>query len=280
MPEYGGLDVSIMRTPWAPCRSTQEKNVVNRFGYNNYVAYHYAFITKVAIVGEPKKNSEAAKDRRWVEAINEEMQELSKNKTWDLVSSSHLQKEIGCRWIFKAKHNANNTVNWYKARLVAKGYAQTHGVDYEETFAPVAKMCTIKTVIELAAAKGWHLHQMDVKNAFLQGELEEEVYMIQPPGFESRVHPNVVCRLKKPLYGLKQAPRAWHSKIMQYLHQIGFRMSKSDTSLYIWHELDSPIVIILYVDDLVIGGKDLAEINKVKSLLSGRFEMKYLHELH
>ena len=141
-------------------------------------------------------------------------------------------------------------------------------------------MTTVLTAIALAATKGWHLYQMDVKNAFLQGELEEEVYLIQPPGFESRVHPNVVCRLKKPLYGLKQAPRAWHSKITQYLHQIGFRMSKSDTSLYIRHESDNPIVIILYMDDLVIGGKDLAEINKVKSLLSGRFEMKDLHELH
>ena len=121
---------------------------------------------------------------------------------------------------------------------------------------------------------------MDVKKAFLQGELQEEVYMIQPPGFELRAHPNVVCRLKKPLYGLKQAPRAWHSKITQYLHQIGFRMSKSDTSLYIRNESDRPIVVILYMDDLVIGGKDLADINKVKSFLSGRFEMKDMHELH
>ena len=155
-----------------------------------------------------------------------------------------------------------------------------HDIDYEETFAPVAKMTTVRTVIALATANGRHLHQVDIKNAFLQGELEEEVYMIQPLGFELRVHPNAVYRLKKPLYGLKEALRAWHSKITQYLHQIGFRMSKSDTSLYIRHESDNPIVIILYVDDLVIGGKDLAEINKVKSILSGRFEMKDLHELH
>ena len=100
-------------------------------------------------------------------------------------------------------------------------------------------MTTVRTVIALAAAKGWHLHQMDVKKAFLQGELEEKVYMIQPPGFESHEHSNVVCRLQKPLYGLKQAPCAWHSKITQYLHQIGFHMSKSDTSLYIRHESTS-----------------------------------------
>ena len=143
------------------------------------------------------------------------------------------KKPIGCRWIYKVKHNVDGSVNRLKARLVAKGYAQTHGIDYEETFAPVAKMTTVRTVIAVATAKGWHLHQMDVKNVFLRGELEEDVYMIQPPGFELCVHPNVVCHLKKPLYSLKQAPRAWHSKITQYLHQIGFRMSKSDTSLYI-----------------------------------------------
>ena len=109
-------------------------------------------------------------------------------------------------------------------------------------------MTTVQTVIALAAAKRWHLHQMDVKNAFLQGELEEEVYMIQPLGFESRAHPNVVCRLKKPLYGLKPAPRMWHSKITQYLHRIGFRMPKSDNNLYVRSDFGSLIVIILYVD--------------------------------
>ena len=140
--------------------------------------------------------------------MNEEMQALSKNETWDLVPPSHHQKAIGCRWIFKMKHSADDTVNPYKARLVAKGYAQTHCVDYEETFAPVVKMMTIRTMIALATAKGWHLHQMDVKNTFLQGELDEEVYMVQPLSFKSSTHPQAVCRLRKPLYGLKQAPRA------------------------------------------------------------------------
>ena len=131
------------------------------------------------------------------------------------------------------KYIADCSVNRYKARLVAKGYAQTHGVDYEKTFAPVAKMTIVRTVIALATTKGWHLHQMDVKNAFLQGELEEEVYMVQPPSFNSSTHPKAICRLKKPRYGLNQAPRACHSKITQYLHRIGFHMSKLDNSLYI-----------------------------------------------
>ena len=146
--------------------------------------------------------------------MNEEMQALCKNETWDLVPHSPHKKAIGCRWIYKVKYNANGSVNRFKTQLVTKGYAQTHRVDYEETFARVAKMTTVQTIIALAAAKGWHLHQMDVKNAFLQGELEE-VFMIQPPRFESKNHPKVVCRLKKPLYGLKQAPRAWHVEIGQ-----------------------------------------------------------------
>ena len=165
--------------------------------------------------------------------MNEETHALCKNETWDLVPHSPRKKVIGCKWIYKVKYNADSSVNRYKARLVTKGYAQTHGVDYDETFALVAKMTMVWTMIALAAAKGWHLHQMDVKNTFLQGELEKELYMVQPPGFNSNTHPKSVCRLKKPIYGLKKALSAWHSKIMQYLHQIGFRMSKSDNSLYI-----------------------------------------------
>ena len=120
---------------------------------------------------------------------------------------------------------------------------------------------------------------MNVKNGFLQGELEEEVYMVQSPGFESNIHPKVVCRLKKSLYDLQEAPRAWHSKITQYLHRIDFRMSKSDNSLYVRSD-SSPIVIILYVNDLVIGAEHLVDINKVKSLLSSKFEMIDMKELY
>ena len=122
----------------------------------------------------------------------------------------------------------------------------------KKTFVPVAKMMTIQTVITLATTKGWHLHQMDIKNDFLQGELDE-VYMVQPPNFKSSTHPQVVCRLKKSLYGLKEAPRARYSKITQYLHQIGFNMSKSNNSLFIRSESRGQVFIIIYVDDLVIG---------------------------
>ena len=138
----------------------------------------------------------------------------------------------------------------------------------------------VRTMIALAAAKGWHLHQMEFKNAFRQGGFEEEVYMVQPLGFELNTHPKAVYQLKKPLYSLKQAPHAWHSKITQYLHRIGFQMSKPNNSLYVRSNSESRIVIILYVDDMVIGGEHIVDINKVKSLLSGKFEMTDMKEFH
>ena len=144
------------------------------------------------------------------------------------------KKAIGCKWVYKIKHNAYGLVSRYKARLVAKGYAQTYGIDFEETFNPVAKMAIVRAIISLAASKHWKLHQMDVKNAFLNGDLEEEVYMEQQPkGFVHPYFPHYVCRLRKALYGLKQAPRAWSNKFSSHLQNIGFEIGKDDHSLYV-----------------------------------------------
>ena len=173
----------------------------------------------------------------------------------------------------------HGTIEKYKARLVAKGYAQTYGIDYEETFAPVAKMATVRAVIAVAASKGWIMHQMDVKNAFLHGELQEEVYVEQPPSYADPNHPDYVCRLRKALYGLKQAPRAWHERIAEYLVTIGFRRAHADHSLYV-QESDTRIVVItIYVDDLIIVGDSAMEIDHVKGLLKQEFEMKDLGDL-
>jgi len=156
---------------------------------------------------------------------------LDANATWELVALTKDKKTIGCKWVYKVKHNADGSVSRYKARLVAKGYAQTYGIDYEETYSPVAKMTTIRAIIAMATTKGWSLHQMDVKNVFLPGDLKEEMYMEQPPGYVDQTHPNLVYRLKKVLYGLKQAPRAWSNKIGQYFVISGFQTSNADFSL-------------------------------------------------
>jgi hypothetical protein len=140
--------------------------------------------------------------------MDEEMADLDANATWGLVTLLKDKKAIRCKWVYKVKHNADGSMNRYKARLVAKGYAQMYGIDYEETYSLVAKMTTIRAIITMAAVKGWSLHQMDVKNAFLHGDLQEEVYMEQPLGYVDQTCPSLVYRLKKTLYGLKQAPRA------------------------------------------------------------------------
>ena len=141
-------------------------------------------------------------------------------------------------------------------------------------------MITVPVLLAVAAAKGWHLHQMDVNIAFLQGDLEEQVYMVQPPGFLSKRNSSAVCQLKKSLYGLKQAPRAWNAKITQQLCRMGFTTSKSDSSLFVRQGQYGPVSLLLYVDDLVIAGADLDKICHVKSQLAASFEMKDLGDLH
>ena len=150
---------------------------MQRLSYDSYLAHHYAYMASVVQVVEPTCFDEAIGNENWEKAMDEEMAALYGNDTWDLVPLPKDKKTIGCKWVYKVKHNSDGSISRYKARLVAKGYAQTHGIDYEETFAPVAKMATVHSVIAVAAAKGWFLHQMDVKNAFLHGELQEEVYM-------------------------------------------------------------------------------------------------------
>ena len=144
----------------------------------------------------------------WDNAMDEKMVALDVNETWELVPLPERKKAIGCKWVYKVKYKSYGSIERYKERLVAKGYAQTYGIDYEDTFSPISKMKTVRIVIAVAAAKGWTLHQMDVKNSFLHGELQEEVYLVNPPGYEDMDHPDYVCRLHKSLYGLKQASRA------------------------------------------------------------------------
>ncbi|KAM5558733.1 hypothetical protein ABKV19_020426, partial [Rosa sericea] len=164
---------------------------------------------------------DAMKDEKWAKAMAVEMDALEKNQTWELVSLPPGKKTVGCRWVYTVKHNSDGSVDRYKARLVAKGYTQKYGVDYDETFAPVTKINTIRVLLSLATNLDWPLQQFDVKNAFLHGDLNEEVYMDLPPGYGTSTGFKVVCRLRKSLYGLKQSPRAWFGRFTTFMRRIG-----------------------------------------------------------
>ena len=180
---------------------------------------------------EPQCFEEAIKEEVWREAMDVEMKSIEKNRTWQLVDLPKGKDVIGLKWVNKTKYNEDGSVQKYKARLVAKGYSQQPGVDFNETFAPVVRMETIRTVLALAAQLELQVFQLDVKSAFLNGELEEEVYVKQPQGFEVEGKEGKVYKLHKALYGLKQAPRAWNSKIDAYFLQNGFVKSPSEPSL-------------------------------------------------
>ena len=173
----------------------------------------------------------------------------------------------------------NGSIERYKARLVARGFSQQYGLDYDETFSPVAKITTVRVLLALAASHSWKLWQIDVKNAFLHGELDRDIYMDQTKGFESQSHPNYVCKLKMTLYGLKQAPRACYGKIAEFLLQSGYSVAPADSSLLVKPRDEKLAIVLIYVDDLIITRDDDWEMQQTKANLSVRFQMKELGEL-
>jgi hypothetical protein len=182
-------------------------------------------------------------------------------------------KPIGLKWVFKLKKNVEGEVVKYKARLVAKGYVQKQGIDYEEVFAPVARLETVRLILAMAANRGWEVHHLDVKTAFLNGELMEDVYVSQPLGFEKKGQEKMVLNLKKALYGLKQAPRAWNVKL-----KLGFKKCVTEPAVYTRGGL-SELVLGVYVDDLIVSGGDLGEIEVIKKQMTSEFEMSDLGKL-
>jgi hypothetical protein len=215
------------------------------------------------------------KNEHWRSAINAELSALSDNNTWTLVNLPSNKRAIGCKRVFKLKLHADGSVERYKARLVAKGFTQTEGIDYLDTFSPVVKMTTVRVLMSIAASQNWPLFQLDVNTAFLHGDLSEEVYMKPPPGLHLP-HPNLVCKLQRSLYGLKQASRQWNTKLTETLVSSGYTQSKADYSLFTKHTNIGFTIILVYVDDLVLGGTDLTEIHHIKSLLDIKFSIKDL----
>ena len=241
----------------------------------------YALMSSISNVIEPISFDEANVHDEWRNAMEEEYESIMQNNTWELTELPKHKNPIGCKWIYKPKFKSDGSIDKYKARLVAKGYSQTEGIDYAETFAPVAKLNTIRLLIALATKYNWKLNQLDVKSAFLNGELKEEVYLTQPEGFVEKGQEHLVCKLKKALYGLKQAPRSWYEKIDSFFLQQGFMRSKSDPNLYIKCDEQGYIVLIsVYVDDLIITGNAENLIDEIKEQLSQVFDMKDLGELH
>ncbi|KAK2414048.1 putative mitochondrial protein [Trifolium repens] len=259
-----------------PLRSCTKHPLSNFISYSNLSSSFSAFTSKLSCVEIPKNVQVALEVPKWREAVLEEMKALEKNKTWSVMTLPDGKKTVGCKWVFTVKYNSDGSIERYKARLVAKGFTQTYGIDYSETFAPVAKLNTVRILLSLAANLDWPLHQLDVKNAFLNGDLEEEVYMDIPPGFEDRFGSNV-CKLNKSLYGLKQSPRAWFEKFTQSMKKQGYIQGQADHTLFTKFSQDGKIaVLIVYVDDIVLTGNDTDEMGRVKEKLAVDFEIKDL----
>jgi len=214
----------------------------------------------------------------WKEAVQSEMDSIMSNGTWEVVDRPYGCKPVGCKWVFKKKLRPNGTIEKYKARLVAKGYTQKEGEDYFDTYSPVARLTTIRVLLSLAASHGLLIHQMDVKIAFLNGELEEEIYMDQPDGFVAKGQEGKVCKLLKSLYGLKQAPKQWHEKFDKTLTSAGFAVNEADKCVYYRYGGGNGVILCLYVDDILIFGNNIDVIKEVKDFLSNNFEMKDLGE--
>ena len=247
--------------------------------YANTVAY----ASPNAIDDIPATYNEAiqsSEEKQWRIAMDEEMQSLHKNQTWKLVSLPKGKKAIGCKWVYAKKEGFPNKNDVrYKARLVAKGYAQTEGVDYNEVFSPVVKHSSIRILLALVAQLDMELVQLDVKTAFLHGDLEEEIYMIQPEGFKDAGKEKLACKLEKSLYGLKQSPRQWYKRFDKFMMGQKYTRSKYDQCVYLRKLQDgSYIYLLLYVDDMLIASKSQIEIEKLKTQLNREFEMKDLGE--
>ncbi|XP_074315635.1 uncharacterized protein LOC141651839 [Silene latifolia] len=266
-------------SPTSPSSSSGTPyTLANYVTCHKFSSRHKQFLAAITTSVEPTSFKMAMQDDGWCQAMQEEIDALEQNGTWDLAELPPNKKALGCRWVYKIKYKSDDSIERLKARLVVFGNHQVEGIDYGETFAPVVKMVTIRTFLAVAAIKNWELHQMDVHNAFLHGDITEEVYMKLPPGF-SRGHDGKVCRLKKSLYGLRQAPRCWFAKLAGALRKYGFRQSYSDYSLFTYSSNTVCLHVLIYVDDLVIAGNDSIAISRFKDYLNRCFKMKDLGPL-
>ncbi|KAL0315859.1 UNVERIFIED_CONTAM: Retrovirus-related Pol polyprotein from transposon RE2 [Sesamum radiatum] len=234
-----------------------------------------SFVAQISSVQEPKTYLQASFDPHWIKAMDQELQAIETNGTWELTSLPPHKKTIVSRWVFKLKYNPDGSIERYKARLVAKGYNQIEGVDYFDSFSLVAKSVTVLVFLTIAVSKSWPLFQLDVNNAFLHRHLDEEVYMDPPAGYV-KAQPSQVCKLRWSLYGFKQASRQWNLELTSRLLDFRFIQSPHDNCLFLKDSGDNFVALLVYVDDILLTGASEGNLTAVKEYLDRLFTIKDL----
>ncbi|GJR53340.1 putative ribonuclease H-like domain-containing protein [Tanacetum coccineum] len=246
---------------------------------NNHIDQQHCLFACFLSQEEPKKISEALTDESWVEAMQEELLQFKLQEVWVLVDLPAGMKVIGTRWVFRNKRDERGVVVRNKARLVAQGHRQEEGIDYDEVFAPVARIEAIRLFLAFASFIGFIVYQMDVKSVFLYGTIDEEVYVSQPPGFVDPDHPKKVYKVVKALYGLHQAPRAWYATLSTFLEKHGYRRGTINKTLFIKKDKKDIILVQVYVDDIIFGSTRKSWCDEFEDLMKGRFQMSSMGEL-
>ena len=219
----------------------------------------------------PKSYIEALQVPAWKAAMDVEYAAFIQRETWTLVPRPIDANVVSCKWVYSLKYNPDGSIARYKARLVARGFSQAYGLDYHETFSPVARLSSIRVLFSIALDQSWQLHQLDVSNAFLYGDLDEQVFMEQPPGYVAQGESSEVCLLKKAIYGVKQSPRAWFHKFSHLLFAYGFVSTVSDPTVMRKRTPHGCVILAVYVDDIIITGSDDAEVTATKAYLAQHF---------
>ncbi|KAJ0580159.1 putative RNA-directed DNA polymerase [Helianthus annuus] len=261
---------------------TRAKSGIFKIRHQVDLAHTQAFPLHSALFAtdDPTTFSRASKDTKWLKAMSDEFNALTKNNTWTLVPRPHNANVVGSKWIFRTKFKSDGSIERHKARLVAQGFSQIPGLDYSHTFSPVVKATTVRTVLALSVINNWHLHQLDVNNAFLHGHLSEHVFMEQPKGFVDTQFPSHVCKLNKAIYGLKQAPRAWFHRLSLFLLNNGFSCSRADPSLFVYTRQSHTMYLLVYVDDIILTGNHQPTLASFIKCLNKEFAIKDLGQLN
>ncbi|GJW14502.1 putative ribonuclease H-like domain-containing protein [Tanacetum coccineum] len=245
----------------------------------NHKDFHHCLFACFLSQHEPKKISEALEDESWVDAMQEELLQFEIQKVWVLVDLPYGKKAIGTKWVYRNKKDERGVVVRNKARLVAQGHRQEEGIDYDEVFAPVARLEAIRIFLAFASYMGFVVYQMDVKSAFLYGKVDKEVYVSQPPGFQDPKYPKKVYKVVKALYGLHQAPRAWYATLSTFLLENGYRRGTIDKTLFLKKDKNDIILVQVYVDDIIFGSTKKSWCDEFEALMKSRFQMSSMGEL-